>query len=620
MILKSIICVVAMFFITYRIGLVIAKYAKKSRITEIFMFGLITLFALVQIISLPFILFHLAFLYPYSIVCTVVLVLVISSFIIVEKKEEKEIWKKAINSLKKQKGIEIGLDIAIIVVIVFQAISSSYLFRENADDSFYVSLATQSIDTKSLYMEDPSLGLKKDYTLFSSFEQISAYELGIAMLAKTFAIQPASLFHSILPFLWIIFSYMAYAYLIQRMVTNKKYAKVFLWILAITFLFTGFSSKFRTGCLLYKMWQGKSIFLNFGLTMLWALLLERKQNEKKKILPLVILTNIANVFLSSSAIFIIAFSYIGFGIIYLVQKKGKEIRWLILSFLPIVLYTGILLILMKTTKLNTQIEFTEQSMKQLLLLYGSKQYFILYVASFLIITILGKKQDRTFFVLIPIINACTIWNPLLINIIAKYLTSSVTFWRVLWLLPIEASIAYAITLIVQRIPQKRYKITALILGIAIIIGCGKFVYTKENGFHFSENWEKIPQYIINQTNYILENSEEKDKIMVMAPGEPLHSCTIRQLTSKIELLYSRIMYFDDLITYEEMWQRSELYNLYGQVVPNYSAEEFNQKVEKFQIDWIIIPSHKKELQEYLTNTIMKKQTQIAEYTLYKKER
>ena len=315
----------------------------------------------------------------------------------------------------------------------------------------------------------------------------------------------------------------------------------------------------------------------------------------------------------------VAFTYIGFGIINLIKRKWKEIIWLIISFLPIIFYTVTLIILMKTTNLNTNIEFTEQNIKELVLLYGSKKYLLLYAISFLLIIILGKKRDRIFFVIIPVINALIIWNPLFINIIAKYLTSSVTFWRVLWLLPIETSIAYSITLIIRTVTKKQYKILSLIFGMTIIIACGKFVYSKENGFTYPENWEKIPQYIIDQTNYILENSEKKDKIMVMAPGEPLHSCTIRQITPKIELLYSRIMYFDDLLTYEEICERSELYNVYTYGVPQFSQNEFNQKVESLGIDWIIIPNDQNDLKKYLENTIMKEKKEIKDYILYKNE-
>ena len=107
--------------------------------------------------------------------------------------------------------------------------------------------------------------------------------------------------------------------------------------------------------------------------------------------------------------------------------------------------------------------------------------------------------------------------------------------------------------------------------------------------------------------------------MVMAPGEPLHSCTIRQITPKIELLYSRIMYFDDLLTYEEICERSELYNVYTYGVPQFSQNEFNQKVESLGIDWIIIPNDQNDLKKYLENTIMKEKKEIKDYILYKNE-
>ena len=605
--IKAIIFIISFFIITYRIGLITAKLTKREKIIEIFIFGIITVFAILQIVLLPSIVFHVKFIIPYIISLSIMLILMVASFIIVKPKQEMEKWKIYIGELKRQSKMELALNICIIVAVAFQTISSSYLFRENADDSFYVSLATQSIDSDKLYMEDPSLGLEKEYTLFSSFEQISAYELGVAILAKAFAIKPVVLFHSILPFIFIIFEYMAYYYLINIINKQRKNSKLVLLILSIILLFGGFSSKFRTGCLLYKAWQGKGMFLNFGLTTLWAILLQRNEKKEKELISLIIITNIANVFLSSTAIFIVSFAYIGFGIIDLIRKDWKEIGNLIISFLPIVISVFILLILMKTTHLQTNIEFSKQNLKELILLYGSKKYLLLYLLSFLIIAFTGKKQERIFFIIIPIINVLTIWNPLFINVIAKYLTSSVTFWRVLWLLPIEVTIAYALNLIIQKATKDRYKSLIFICEIIIIMLCGKFTYSKENGFEKPENWEKIPQYIVEQTNYILENSEKDKNIMVMAPGEPLHSCTMRQLTPKIELLYSRIMYFDDLITHEEQEERSELYNIYFYGIPTYSYEEFNKKIEKFNIDWIIIPSEQNDLKKYLKNNIIKEQ-------------
>ena len=178
MIVKAIILIISFFLITYRIGIITAKLTKRENILEVFIFGLLTLFALLQIILLPSIVFHVSFKIPYILTCITVVILIIISFILEKPKQEILRWKENIKNIRKQSKVEITLNTIIVFIIVFQAIMSSYLLRENADDSYYVSLATQSIDSSSLYMEDPSLGLEKEYTLFSSFEQISSYELG----------------------------------------------------------------------------------------------------------------------------------------------------------------------------------------------------------------------------------------------------------------------------------------------------------------------------------------------------------------------------------------------------------------------------------------------------------
>ena len=61
-------------------------------------------------------------------------------------------------------------------------------------------------------------------------------------------------------------------------------------------------------------------------------------------------------------------------------------------------------------------------------------------------------------------------------------------------------------------------------------------------FKLAENLENIPQEIIEQTNYIVEQSKNDEQIKVLSPQEPLHSCTMRQLDTRINLVHSRILY------------------------------------------------------------------------------
>ena len=126
--IKAIIFIISFLIIIYRIGLITTKLTKREKMIEIFIFGIITIFAILQIVLLPSIIFHVKFIIPYIISVSIITILVIASFVTVKPKQEMEKWKNYINDLKKHPKIEIVLNICIILTVGFQAISSSYLF------------------------------------------------------------------------------------------------------------------------------------------------------------------------------------------------------------------------------------------------------------------------------------------------------------------------------------------------------------------------------------------------------------------------------------------------------------------------------------------------------------
>ena len=86
--IKAIIFIISFFIITYRIGLITAKLTKREKIIEIFIFGIITVFAILQIVLLPSIVFHVKFIIPYIISLSIMLILMVASFIILKPKQE----------------------------------------------------------------------------------------------------------------------------------------------------------------------------------------------------------------------------------------------------------------------------------------------------------------------------------------------------------------------------------------------------------------------------------------------------------------------------------------------------------------------------------------------------
>lgn len=612
MIIKSILFIVSMMFIIYRYGRLVGKFIGQTKIENILIYGVLLLFASNQIVLTPCIIFHASFKLCCILIEIITITLLVISFIVKRKNEKTKIDIK--KCLKKMKIVDKCIFAIMIILVIFQMIASTCIFTQNADDSYYISLATSSIDSEKIYMEEPSMGYSnEDHSLLTPLERIPSYELSIAVYSKIFGITPTIIFHTLIPFIFIGIAYLSYYYF-ARTILNKRGAKIFIIILSVILLFTSFSTKFRTGCLLYKMWQGKAIFLNISLNIILASLLRLSKRNSKLDISILILANLSALYLTTTSIFIVSFVYLSFGIYKLIKLKIKDIGYLVITFIPILVYAIILIILMKMYPVKAIMPLEDVSIKQGLEFYGSNTYLIFYLISVIIIALIGNKQAKKYFVLIQLINLLTIWNPLFSNFIAKNLTSSATFWRVLWVLPIETSIAYAITEMLRKEKKAITKVIILTICIMTLILNGNFAYNKP----LAENLEKIPQYIIDQTNYILDAESEEGSIIVLAPPEPLHSCTIRQLTSKIKLIYSRSLYRDKIHDKEEEALRAKLESIYYVETPAYTIEEFNDKLLKTGVDWIIIGEWQANLSDYIDKTIMKRATTIGGYILYEK--
>lgn len=555
-----------------------------------------------QLILTPCVLFHTSFKIALYLTSIFNIILVILSFVIKDKEKIK---------IKIEKN-QLSTIIIVVILIFIQMFLTTISFKENADDSYYVSLSLTNIDSEAIYLTEPSMGDKTEGKVpFDATELIPTFELQIAIWAKIFSISPTIICHSLLPMIVIFVSYLAYYYLAKNFFKDKKYAQIFLIIILILFLFTGFSNRFRPGYLLTRTWQGKTLFFNIGLTMIIASLIKMDKKINKRDIIILVLANLFSVSLSSTAIFLIPFTYMSFGLLKLIKRKCKDILYLIISFIPVIIYIMILFMIIKSSEGALTVDRDEVNLLEILTYYKNYTFLYYYLIATILIMVIGSIEAKRYFGLIQLINLLTIWNPLFSNLIAKYLTSSAIFWRVVWLIPIEFSIAYAITMTIQKLENRKSKIRMLIASIAVIIISGKFIYN----FKFTENLENIPQEIIEQTNYILEQSKNDEQIKVLSPQEPLHSCTMRQLDTRINLVHSRVLYTKK-IPENEQSERLKLSRVYsGEYI--YKTDEFYQLIHKHKIDWIIVDKRDQNLIQYVESANIHRNCEIGGYILYK---
>ncbi len=607
---------ISLIFVCYRVGLLVNKVTKKNNYFSILLLGFVSITCVLQIIYIPLILLHVSFNFVLYLTLVVILIMVILSFIANKFTEEKKLLKYNYTKLKTMKKGNLAIFVILIVIVITQATTSSLLFNENADDAFYVSLVEQNITSEKIYTQAPSLGI--DNTTFLSRYMVSGHELALSVVSKVFSIPSTTLCHTVIPFIMIIFSYMAYYVLARKFFNNEK-SQIFILLLSIMFLFSGFTTRFRGIILLSRMWQGKEIFLNIVLTLILSNLITlNKYNEKRNLISLVVL-NFSAVFFTNTATFLVFFVYFGFGIVELIKRNWKMFIKLILVLIPIAIY-AILYLLVSENILGSASRYQELNVINIIKNYfGTGYYWILYIISIFIIAIKGNKRARKYFLLVPIIYSLTIYNPLFTNIVIKYFTGSEVFWRLFWLLPVEFSIVYSFVLIITLMSKKIYKLLVLIVEIALLVIMGKFAYSEENGFVKAENSNKIPETIIAQTQYILDKQNEtnpQEIATVMALPEPLHSATMRQMTSKINIFWSRDHYMNELFSREEVEEMEKIRSIYRNQVPSISQIEFNEIRNKYKVNWIIVLYNNLDIIQYLEQTDPISETLIDGYMLY----
>ena len=115
----------------------------------------------------------------------------------------------------------------------------------------------------------------------------------------------------------------------------------------------------------------------------------------------------------------------------------------------------------------------------------------------------------------------------------------------------------------------------------------------------------------------MEKESEEEEIVVLAPPiDALHGSTMRQLSSKIKLIYSRNFYLDKIDNKEIVEERKKLVEACYSETHTIPVEEFNTLLEKNKVQWIIVSSEDKDAIEYVDNSIMSRDTEIGGYTLY----
>lgn len=474
-----------------------------------------------------------------------------------------------------------------VLIIFLQMFTVAYIYNENADDSYYVSLITQNVENRVLFDGNPTIGYMDNTNNLSISYMTNSFESCISYFAYVSDISVPILCHTIIPMLIIPLIYLAILFLMKNVlkVDNSNLSIIFVTFLVFSFSF--FSNR-SPSCFIYtRLWQGKAVFVSFMLPLLFGIL---SDNESPKMI--VLLTVLASVFFSPIGLFLSAFLYLAYFIYYLLCFDKKNLIKLLISitsfgliFLEIFIIRRVnlvdsnLLSISYNSNLNNNFDFYD-----IISTYFSyKNILFLYFISLVYVLFKGTKQSKKVFFFIPALIIILFLNPITGKIVAKYIINSDVYWRIIWLLPIEFTMIYFWLMISNRKDYTKYLVILIMLLLNVFLGKSAVFFDKENLKY--NNLYKIDNCIIDDTNFLINYDNNISDYLVLVPGEPLHSTTMRQLSSKVNLFWSRNAYMIDIYDNgNEAYMIQESYSSIDLIKNNY-----NELITKYNIKYIIVP-------------------------------
>lgn len=233
---------------------------------------------------------------------------------------------------------------------------------------------------------------------------------------------------------------------------------------------------------------------------------------------------------------------------------------------------------------------------------GSGLLSVLFLASVVFLGFkLNKGPNKTMFVWFSIFSLAVFFCPLWL-IFMNLREDGEILYRILWLIPMGAVVAYAFIEIIFMLPKK-YRTCSFAVAALLIMLCGKYVYSNVQ-FHKAENKYHIPQNVVDICDEIVIKGRE---VRACFPTEMVQY--VRQYTSFICQPHSR----DNILwgsAYDE-------YSTIGALIDKeiYDTEAIAKELRRSNTQYFIVNSNQ-EFTESIVNYDFALVTNIDGYDVY----
>lgn len=247
------------------------------------------------------------------------------------------IWKrKPFLVVKKEELIKLFSPLMILVffLMIYQLFVVLAYQHNDADDAWYIGSAVTACQTDTLFQYSSYTGLDWDMAIARDYV-LSPFPIFLAMWSGVLRIHPLILAHNVYPVLMLIWAYFIYWKIGKRLFEKQRDREYFLLFINVLYLFGYFSTRTTGTFLLFRSWQGKSVFCAIMVPLLFYYFLELLYlpkdfvNDKKWFWKRpcmgMILTNFAATLTSFSAVMLMPLLTGALALTYAVSKRAVKV-------------------------------------------------------------------------------------------------------------------------------------------------------------------------------------------------------------------------------------------------------------------------------------------------------
>ena len=281
--------------------------------------GWMVMFGVFQLVTIPFIVNEASF--TMAIRCYTIVIGVLAVICLIAGRQAAADCMRKLKENRIEKG-EAVIMTAVLVLIALQLAAAFFMQYLDGDDAFYVATSLTSQHTDTMYRFTPYYGADGELDIRHALSPVPIF---MAWLSEISGIHVTIICHSYISILFLLLMYMIYIQAGTHLFPMQKRNKwLFLLFLNIWYLF-GNVSIYATESFAYtRTWQGKAMFPNLMVPMLflWLLFMARDEMDIGEWAMLFVIT-ISTAFTTSTGIFSVPVLLLAAsGIMAVVKKRA----------------------------------------------------------------------------------------------------------------------------------------------------------------------------------------------------------------------------------------------------------------------------------------------------------